>query len=202
MRKPNFFAAFAILFSLLAMLSCQPNTTSKTENTGVYLLKYNVTADGKKEGAWNRYDSTGKVLYETANYRADSLEGEGKLFYPSGKVQDIRHYKNGHFVGDYKEFYESGTLKGEGIYTNSKMEGDWKRYYPNGQLQEVVTFKNGNENGAFKEFYENGKPKTEGTYTYNTAIERAQEDGILIKYDSLGNAKKMDCKMGRCVTVQ
>ena len=183
-------------------VGCRQNTTQKEENTGVYLLKYNVTADGKKEGEWQRYDVTGKIRYETTNYTADSLNGEGKLYYPSGKVQDIRHYKNGRFMGDYKEYYESGTLKSEGSYADNKMTGNWKRYYQNGQLAEVVLFKDGNEDGAFKEFYSNGKPKTEGFYKYNFDLEEAVTDGALTKYDSLGNATKMTCKMGRCNTIQ
>lgn len=42
--------------------------------------------------------------------------------------------------GDYKEYYESGKLKGEVPYTDGKISGLSKAYYENGLLMSLAPF--------------------------------------------------------------
>jgi antitoxin component YwqK of YwqJK toxin-antitoxin module len=185
------------------MAACKPTLLPKEEKFGVSLLRYHVTEDGKKEGAWERLDSTGKILLEAAFYEADSLEGENKLFDLDGKIAELRHYKKGKLNGEFKSYYPNGQVNSDAVYVNDKYEGEYKRYFPNGKLRETVQFKNGVEDGAFKEFYSDGRPKAEGNYKYNSRFDSAQEDGALVEYDSAtAKVTKKNCVMGRCTTVE
>ncbi len=188
---------------LLGVLACKPIITQKEERLGNFILRYTATADGKKEGVYERSDSATKQLVERSNYKADSLDGESIFYHPNGQMEEKRHYKNGRADGKFESFYSNGSLESEYFFVNNKMEGEYKKYYPNHQLLETVTFKGGNENGAFKEFYSNGKPKAEGTYLYNARLEGAYEIGTLTKWDSTGVMKKMNCNgAGSCTTVE
>lgn len=41
--------------------------------------------------------------------------------------------------GDWKWYYESGNLKEEGSFKDTKQHGIWKTYYPNNQLRSIDT---------------------------------------------------------------
>ncbi len=195
----------SILCCLMAifMAACKPSVSPKEERFGASVLRYHVTKDGKKEGPWERFDSTGKILLEAAFYESDSLEGEGKLFDLNGKIAELRHYKKGKLNGEFKSYYPNGQINSDATYINDKYQGEYKRYYPNGKIREIVQFKNGVEDGPFKEFYSDGRPKAEGNYKYNSRFDIAQEDGTLIEYDSAtAKVTKKNCVMGRCSTIE
>lgn len=185
------------------------------------LEKFYITKEEhKRHGPYVRYDSTGRVLLEEANYRHGQLDGAYKLYYPSGRLQEeatykdgklegVRklyyeggglqieeHYLDGLFEGPYRTYYENGQVDQEGQYVNNEMTGEWKRYYPSGRLMEVVQFEHNEENGPFTEYYENGRLKAEGSY-----LGGDKEHGLLLLYDSTGTLeRKMRCNHGICKT--
>lgn len=185
------FSSFAIL--LLAACSNFETIENKDER-GKVIERYTINKKTKKkEGEYTAFFPSGAKL-EESQYLNDSLNGERKLFYENGQVDQIFHHANGMFEGKYQKFNEQGKLTNEGQYVNNVASGIWKRWYDSGQLMEEVSISDNMENGPFKEYYENGKIKAEGSY-----LDGENENGELKMYDENGELqKKMYCEYGVC----
>src|ERR1700733_15189880 len=70
------------------------------------------------QGEWNVYDRQGNLLREE-NYSNYRLDGEMRIFYPSGAMKELLNYSDGLRVGDDKNYYESGGLDHEDTYVNN-----------------------------------------------------------------------------------
>lgn len=195
---------FCFLMSLLLVFSCKSKLeTIETKDEYGYLIKYSRKKDDYgKQGLYTKFYPSG-TLYEEANYVNDTLHGERKLYYKSGKLEILETYDHGKFISPYKRFYEDGQLQLNGFYEDNKGTGVWTRYYQNGKVKDSVTLVDNDENGPFTEYYENGNLKAEGTYKgtdEDTGYPR--EHGLLKMYDESGElVKKMDCNLGRCKTI-
>ncbi|MFN0032106.1 MAG: hypothetical protein ACKVOR_08105, partial [Flavobacteriales bacterium] len=83
--------------------------------------------------------------------------------------------------GEYKLFYASGQLEEHGIWKNGKNTGEFKRYYPNGNMQQNFAFSdNGKRNGTQKYYHENGKVALE------VSITNGAESGVSKRYNADG----------------
>ncbi len=198
------FMRTCFLFCLLLILSCNSKLENiETKDEDGYLIKYSrKKTDYAKQGHYMKYYPSG-ILYEEANYVNDTLNGERKLYYKSGKLEVLETYDHGSFTSPYKRYFEDGQLKLDGFYENNKATGVWTSYYYNGKVKEVVTLVENDENGPFTEYYENGNLKAEGIYNgIDTDTGYPREHGLLKMYDESGElVKKMDCNMGRCKTI-
>lgn len=156
--------------------------------------------DFAKQGSYELYFTEGPLM-ETAQYTADSLDGERKIFFRNGKLEVLETYKNGKFEGPYKRWNEQGQLELEQTFVNNMLNGWSIRYYPNGQIMEKVMLKDNNESGPFYEYYESGTLKAEGAYVFNEAEERAVEQGELKEYNEQGQVVRIaNCENGICKT--
>ena len=63
------------------------------------------------------------------------------MYYEDGKLQEIYNYTAGKLNGEYKLFYENGNLEEIG---DNKLEGKVLQYYEDGKLEKTRTYKNGN----------------------------------------------------------
>ncbi len=194
----------SFLLSLLLVFSCKSKLeTIETKDEYGYLIKYSrKKTDYAKQGLYTKSYPTG-TLYEEANYVNDTLHGERKLYYKSGKLEILETYDHGKFTSPYKRFFEDGQLQLNGFYEDNKGTGVWTRYYQNGKVKDSVTLVENDEIGPFTEYYENGNLKAEGVYNgtdEDTGYPR--EHGLLKMYDESGElVKKMDCNLGRCKTI-
>src|ERR1700733_10092548 len=62
------------------------------------------------EGVWHVYDRQGNLLREE-NYHNYRLDGEMKIFYPSGALKEFLHYSDGLREGEDKAFFAHGGLE-------------------------------------------------------------------------------------------
>jgi antitoxin component YwqK of YwqJK toxin-antitoxin module len=133
--------------------------------------------DQKKDSTWVNYNEEGLVLAvesfkkdklsgkKVIYYLEDQIETE-KL-----NPLSVANYKNDTLHGDYREYFSTGKLKQIGKYENGKIVGEWKEYYPNGSIFKVSKFKydrlhgwsisytkDGEESG--KILYQNGEKLT------------------------------------------
>src|SRR5476651_1746391 len=74
------------------------------------------------EGVWHVYDRLGHLLREE-NYNNYRLDGEMKIFYPSGALKELLHYSDGLRVGDDKNYFENGGLESEDAYEDNDLQG-------------------------------------------------------------------------------
>jgi antitoxin component YwqK of YwqJK toxin-antitoxin module len=83
--------------------------------------------------------------------------GPTKIFFPNGRLETVRNYKNGLAYGKHLGYWKSGNIKFEFIYFNDKREGIQKQWYESGSPYYELTFANDQENGMQKAWRENGK---------------------------------------------
>ena len=80
-----------------------------------------------------------------------------KSFFPSGKIREIRHVRNGVREGLQTAFWENGKKRFEYTAVNDAYEGELKEWAENGQLFHLAHYKNGQEDGVQKMWHANGK---------------------------------------------
>lgn len=179
-----------MLFVLTLCFSCAPrNKVVKSYHTNGQLNEqYTITPDSVKNGVYTRYSNDG-ILREESNYVEGKLNGERKIFYPSGSLEIRENYSNNKLNGSYTVYHKNGNPLLESSYSENILAGIVKKFYESGAIMEEVQFENNEENGPFVEYYENGNKKWEGTY-----LNGDNEFGLLLKYDEEGVlVRKMMC---------
>ena len=78
-------------------------------------------------------------------------------YFPSGKIKEIRHVRNGVRQGLQTAFWENGNKRFEYTAVNDAYEGELKEWSENGQLFHLAHYKNGQEEGVQKMWHANGK---------------------------------------------
>jgi antitoxin component YwqK of YwqJK toxin-antitoxin module len=121
------------------------------------------------------YYETGKVKAEGSYYKSDGgnvsrkgvpkngREGVWKVYFESGKLEEVHTWKNGKINGLTQLYYENGNLKAEYTILNEIYSGVYKEYYSDGKLKSVKNYSNGKLNGLIQLYYETGNLKSEYT---------------------------------------
>ncbi len=92
------------------------------------------------------------------------LDGELRLYYPSGIVQARIFYANGVRNGKYRTYFSDGELRYSGEYRNGKTEGVLTTYYNNGKIREETHTSNGVREGVRRLYYPDGRLFREERY--------------------------------------
>ena len=124
-------------------------------------------------------------FYSFAYQIDENFTGQVIKKYKSGQVKSIENFKNGKLNGEFKEFFENGSLFQVGTFKNGEMKnirvfyengnlkfeqnlkdrkGRYKGYYPNGQLEEEGEVFQGEKIGVWRYYNEEGKLSSEVTY--------------------------------------
>ena len=126
------------------------------------------------------------VSFYSFGYQIDeNFTGQVIKKYKNGQVKSIENFKNGKLNGEFKEFFEDGSLFQVGTFKNGEMKsirvfyengnlkfeqnlkdrkGRYKGYYPNGMLEVEGEVFQGDEIGLWKYYNEEGKLSSEVTY--------------------------------------
>ena len=83
------------------------------------------------------------ILVRIMQIKNSILEGEFKVYYPSGKLLYIMNAKNGVLNGPAKSFYESGKIMSIGHFKDGESDGEFIEYDEEGKIIEKVLYKNG-----------------------------------------------------------
>jgi len=119
---------------------------------------------GRPVGIHTNYDENGEILNSTVFDEFGDKKSEGKF------------NKNGLKNGEWKNFYSSGKIKGNGSYKNGKKTGMWCFYYKNGNIEEKGLYQNDKTNGVWKWFYQSGNILREENFL------RGKEHGAFVEY--------------------
>lgn len=137
-----------------------PNGRIKTSGT---------SNKGVPEGITRKYDTNG-VITGSELYKDGYLVGEG--------IYDEKGYKQ----GKWKEYYNTGQLRGEGEYLNDRRLGEWIYYYQNGKIEQKGSFtKDGKPTGDWRWYYESGNTLREESFI------RGLPEGMMIEYSDSGS---------------
>lgn len=111
-------------------------------------------------GSWRRFYKDGELMIE-ASYIRGRKHGKWLYYFHNGKTSCIAVFNQGKKVGTWQSFHQSGTLKGERIYSNDTLL-DEKQYYENKILRREYHFSidsNGIEIVKEYENFPSGKAK-------------------------------------------
>ena len=103
--------------------------------------------DQKKDSTWVNYNEEGLVLgvesfkKDKLNGKKVIYYLEGQIETEKLNALSVAMYENDTLNGEYKEFFSTGKLKLIGNYENGKLAGEWKEYYPNGVIFKVSKYK-------------------------------------------------------------
>ncbi|EAJ2846337.1 toxin-antitoxin system YwqK family antitoxin [Campylobacter coli] len=105
--------------------------------------------NGKRDGVSREYSKDGQLL-EEMNFKDNRGYGDYIGYYENGNIRAkgklLGFDEDGmqEFEGNYKEYYENGTLALEYNFNNQgKMDGLQKSYNQNGSLESEESYKNG-----------------------------------------------------------
>ncbi|NLL27970.1 MAG: toxin-antitoxin system YwqK family antitoxin [Bacteroidales bacterium] len=96
-------------------------------------------------------------------------------------------------TGEFNWYYENGSLKHKGEYTDDKEIGTHKWYFDNGKIEAIENYSDGNLNGEYKEFYKNGNLSSEAFFIdglQNGFTKYYREDGSLHSEGQLKNGDR------------
>ncbi|MBU2995887.1 toxin-antitoxin system YwqK family antitoxin [Cellulophaga baltica] len=94
----------------------------------------------------------------------------------------------------FKDFFEDGSLKVTGQYTNNEKTGEWIWYMSNEKVLRTENYEHNKLEGNLRLYYPNGQLRTEGQHSNNNQVgtwNKYTENGILKYveiYDSIGKA--------------
>ncbi len=148
---------------------------SSSQPVNGLLSVVSYTTDGYKNGHFF-YDKKGR------------LTGPDTIFYASGKIYQINHYKDGEFDGltvtyylngkmeyqvemadgkengHYTGYYANGKMRAEGWRKDDDDDGPWRMYDQKERLTSTSYYMDGNQNGYTDEYSPDGKKTSETIY--------------------------------------
>lgn len=98
------------------------------------------------------YDLDGTLLEEGVMTESGVKTGNWKLYYENGTVQAIGIYVANKKQGIWKFYYRTGTIRQEGEYKNDKEEGLWIFYNEKGNILREEEYFDGYRNGSITEY--------------------------------------------------
>ncbi|GAI77747.1 unnamed protein product, partial [marine sediment metagenome] len=128
---------------------------SQTINKQNDTLINRIDAKGQKQGYWKKFNK--KTLLYEGYFKDDLPVGEFKRYYEKGSLKAIMTYNTNEKTAITKLYYENRKLAAEGLYLEKKKHNIWKyySYYDNCLLYEE-SYKYGIKEGASKKYYCSG----------------------------------------------
>lgn len=141
--------------------------------------------DQKKDSTWVNYNEEGLVLgvesfkKDKLNGKKVIYYLEGQVETEKLNPLSVANYLNDTLHGEYKEFFSTGKLKLTGKYQNGKYVGDWKEYYPNGILFKVTKYKDNRMHGWSTTYTKDGEESGKYLYQYGEKLTGKELDDFL-----------------------
>ena len=144
---------------------------------GVLLLAITVNAQNLQEvdgifyqdsqpysGTYLTYFENGNLKMET-NFLEGMKDGECKLYFEDGKLNEVRSYRNNEMHGTWLTFNNMGVKVAEASYKNGKKDGNWFVWDEDGSLKYELCYKDGEKTGVWKSYDAMGVVINERDYT-------------------------------------
>ena len=178
--------AVILLIALSATANAQEKIVNKYRNGQV--ASEGVLVQGKENGLWTYYDSTG-VKTEEIEFRNGAVHGRLTYFFSNGKIQNQGEFRNGIMNGHYVENYLNGEPKIEGFYKLGHKDSTWTYY--NGSGLKYREERHFHDTMLLVNYWEDGKKQTvkdgKGTFTTYYQSGQIKETGFYLngREDSL-----------------
>lgn len=86
-----------------------------------------------------KYDDCDAIKFE-CDYVNDKKDGEERLYYPTGELNRIQHWKSGILHGEMIVFYKNGNCYIKSNYFNGRLNGDYIVFKPNGMILKTIKY--------------------------------------------------------------
>lgn len=146
-------------------------------------------ANGRKQGHWIYWYTTGGQKKEEGEYKNSRKEGIWTKYYENGNTWSEITYKNNKAAGPYTTYFSNGQTEEQGNFYaagKGKNTGEFMRWYEDGTVAQEKTFNDdGATDGEQKIYYENGQLAVE--WNSNNGV----ESGTLTRYWENGDTKEV-----------
>ena len=88
-------------------------------------------------------------------------EGTYVIYYPDGKIAEVRSYYHGIFHGEWRTYNEAGQLTGIASYKDGQKDGPWRVWNDKGILRFEMFYAKGRKSGIWRTWDDDGKLLTE-----------------------------------------
>jgi len=125
---------------------------------GTTVAQVNMTdASGKKQGPWVKKYENGTILYQ-GTFRNDKPVGEFKRFYEDGTVKAVMNYDDAGETATAVFYHSDGKKAAEGKYVAQKKEGIWKYYSASTEGYKISeeSYSCDRREGISRKFYQTG----------------------------------------------
>ncbi len=188
------------------------------KKSGTWIKRYKVNeyfshtvkvayANGQKNGPYKSYDEEGYYkdnLKEGLWIKKNQFTTE-EIHYAAGKKHGLYKITNkyneqlekkGHYAddleeGEWKTYYDNGSLKSQGTYVKGQYHGLWKTYHENGSLESQANYVNGQCHGQYTRYKKyDGKVKPHGHKMSEGTFVDGKQHGTWSYYDARSGSLK------------
>ena len=126
--------------------------------------------DGRKQGKWIKKYPGNSVMYE-GFFRDNYPEGEFRRYYENGTIKSILNYSNKGREADASIYHQNGYISARGRYIDQKKEGIWKFYseFVSEYLVSEESYSGNRRNGSSVKLYPDGTIAEKLNYINDTA---------------------------------
>ena len=149
--------------------------------TGIYLQNINAQITEGENGLY--YDGSGKLFsgiytekYDDGTVKTQMSVTNGRkngltvIFFPNGKKNELRMYKNNLLHGTWETWNQQGQKTAEANYANDKKNGKWYVWDDNGVMRYDMTYFEGEKAGTWSMWNSKGELTGQKEYSLNPNV--------------------------------
>jgi len=148
---------------------------NKYDSSGI-LIESGAYLKNIPVGIQRKYSKEGNVISAQVNNNEGKIISKGIIdekgikkgpwidFYENGSKKDQGNYSENKRKGTWTFYDKKNKIEQDGNYRNGRINGTWKWYYPSGNLLRVENYFNGKEDGPTIEYSDSGKILIKGEY--------------------------------------
>ncbi len=148
-----------VLFVGVILIAFSVKAQNLQEVDGIYFLNSTPYS-----GTYETYYADGTMKMETT-FLEGKKEGECKLYFENGELNEIRSYNDNEMDGTWLTFNKLGVKVAEASYKNGKKDGNWYVWDDEGNLKYELCYKDGEKTGVWKGYDAMGVVINERDYT-------------------------------------
>jgi antitoxin component YwqK of YwqJK toxin-antitoxin module len=132
--------------------------------------------DQKKDSTWVNYNEEGLVVgletfkNDMLHGKKVVYYLDGQIETEKLNPLSVVIYQNDTLNGEYKEFFSTGKLKLIGKYKKGRLVGEWKEFYPNGSIFKVSRYKDDRLHGWLTTFTKDGEKNGDFLYQFGEKL--------------------------------
>lgn len=109
-------------------------------------------------------------LWVTGHFENDLQQGEFKVFYPTGELNQRGSFEQGKLEGISLTYYANGTVGEKATYHHGVKNGEFIKYDDQGQLQQKSHYTNDQLDGQSHHYFADGTLQQSGQWAHGKAV--------------------------------